>query len=302
MGETLYIKDYYDAFHIEKMMVYKRIEWRKSPILRGTRYRMLMKSQQGRDAFLVFSAIADLVVKHKSLGKLVDSDGFPITPEVIEIDTGIPLQVCEEAYVALCDPKIGWLTTDASKIGSAITHQDKLKTNSRQTQDKQDDLASSLDKSREEKKKTPCSPPRGDGGGGGRGSVSQRFIEFWQAFPSGIPNRKQDRKKCAEVWASKKLDDQADRILADVKAKRTGEKWTKDKGAFIEAPLVYLRNERWMDQDATFDWRSGWKALSEQTRQEWTHAFKIETKDRQTRPGDFGEWVTGRLERVGGAA
>lgn len=135
--------------------------------------------------------------------------------------------------------------------------------------------------------------------------VSPRFIEFWQAFPSGIPNRKQDRKKCSEVWAAKKLDDQADRILADVKAKRTGEKWTKDKGAFIEAPLVYLNNERWMDQDApgsTFDWKGRWQALPDQTRQEWTQAFRIETKDRQTRPGEFGEWVSARLERVGGAA
>jgi hypothetical protein len=233
MAETLYIKDYYDAFHIEKMMVYKRIDWRKSPILRGTRYRMLMKSREGRDTFLVFSAIADLVVKHRSLGKLVDSDGCPITPEVIEADTGIPLQVCVNAYLALQDPKIGWLTTDASRIGLPSTHQDKAKTKPRQSQDKQDVLASSLDKSREDKKKTPCSPPRGD---------AVRFEDFWQAYPA---SRRVDKAYCQSKWSARKLDSIADKIIAHVRAMSQTEDWQKDGHRFAPQTKTYLNQSRW---------------------------------------------------------
>ena len=71
----------------------------------------------------------------------------------------------------------------------------------------------------------------------------QRFEDFWAAWP---PNeRKQDRKKCFELWKQKKLDATAEQILADIAARKTGQKWRDPK--FIEAPLVYLNNRRWED-------------------------------------------------------
>lgn len=72
-----------------------------------------------------------------------------------------------------------------------------------------------------------------------------RFAEFWEAWP---PNeRKHDKAKCCEHWAKHRLDEKADAILADMRAKRGTSKWSKDGGEFIEAPLTYLRGKRWED-------------------------------------------------------
>lgn len=70
----------------------------------------------------------------------------------------------------------------------------------------------------------------------------ERFEDFWLAWPKN--DRKQDKGKCLELWKAKGLDAVADGILADVKAKRGTAKW---RDGFIEAPAVYLRNERWKD-------------------------------------------------------
>lgn len=70
-----------------------------------------------------------------------------------------------------------------------------------------------------------------------------RFDEFWTLWPAN--ERKQDRKKCREKWLATKLDRLADRILADVALRKQGTKWADPQ--FIEAPLVYLNNERWQD-------------------------------------------------------
>jgi hypothetical protein len=69
-----------------------------------------------------------------------------------------------------------------------------------------------------------------------------RFDDFWNAWPQS--ERKQDKAKCLERWASNRSDELADKILADITTKRQTQKW---QGGFIEAPLVYLNNRRWED-------------------------------------------------------
>jgi uncharacterized protein YdaU (DUF1376 family) len=69
-----------------------------------------------------------------------------------------------------------------------------------------------------------------------------RFAEFWHAWPKS--ERKQDRKACAAKWKLHGLDAQCDAILVDLATKRQTTKWQE---GYIEAPLVYLNNERWLD-------------------------------------------------------
>ncbi len=78
------------------------------------------------------------------------------------------------------------------------------------------------------------------------GGGPSRFDDFWGCWPKN--DRKQDKKKCAEFWAHKKLDGVCDVILNDIKAKRKTEKW---KQGYVEAPLVYLHNSRWEDAGMT---------------------------------------------------
>lgn len=73
----------------------------------------------------------------------------------------------------------------------------------------------------------------------------ERFAEFWKLWP---PNgRKHDKAKCCAAWAKHELDKVADQILADVRGKLGSDKWQRDEGRYIEAPLTYLNGRRWED-------------------------------------------------------
>lgn len=89
-----------------------------------------------------------------------------------------------------------------------------------------------------------------------------RFDEFWNdAWPAnGKPpfksyTRKVNRKKCAEKWDALGLDSQADVILADVRKRVYDKGWLASQGKYICAPLVYLGNERWLDNAGMADIR-----------------------------------------------
>lgn len=73
-------------------------------------------------------------------------------------------------------------------------------------------------------------------------ACAKKFEDFWIAWPAG--ERKQDKRKCEEKWRKQKLDVQANEIIADVTSKRGTKKWAD---GFIEAPLVYLNGQRWLD-------------------------------------------------------
>ena len=79
-----------------------------------------------------------------------------------------------------------------------------------------------------------------------------RFEEFWEVWPSPKDprysdyKRKTDKKKCRELWQKQNLDAQAPVIIRDVSQRAQHDKgWLQQKGEFLSAPLVYLRNERW---------------------------------------------------------
>lgn len=69
------------------------------------------------------------------------------------------------------------------------------------------------------------------------------FDRFWQAWPKS--KRKGGKPVCLTIWKSKNLDDQADAIIAHVKAMCASEDWRKQGGEYIPAPATYLRGMRW---------------------------------------------------------
>lgn len=82
-----------------------------------------------------------------------------------------------------------------------------------------------------------------------------RFSDFWQAWPRSI--RKGGKSECVKVWQASGLDAEVDVILAHVKAMAATESWTKDHGAFVPAPVVYLRGRRWDGAEIGGDLPSG---------------------------------------------
>ncbi|WP_302356653.1 hypothetical protein [Alcaligenes sp. YSL9] len=71
---------------------------------------------------------------------------------------------------------------------------------------------------------------------------SEKFQEFWQAYPS--TGRKVAKAKCAQIWKSRKLDEVADDILSHLLAIKTTPQWL---GGYEPAPLTYLNQRRWED-------------------------------------------------------
>lgn len=99
--------------------------------------------------------------------------------------------------------------------------------------------------------------------------AAKRFEEFWEAWPAngskGFEDytRRKDRRKCEEIWEKHKLDERAAEIIHDVEQRKKFDKgWRGNNGAFLSAPLVYLRNERWADGGFA-DVRDEWKRKRE---------------------------------------
>lgn len=121
-----------------------------------------------------------------------------------------------------------------------------------------------------------------------------RFDEFWECWPQS--ERKQDKKKCREKWLSSKLDALADKIFADIAARKAGHKWSDPQ--YIEAPLVYLNNARWED---------GFTPMPAATKnvQWWTSDASVIAKGEslglRARPGESMDSFKGRVSAAAGA-
>lgn len=74
---------------------------------------------------------------------------------------------------------------------------------------------------------------------------ASRFDEFWKAYP----RHEGGRALCEKAWVSKKLDREADAILADIRA-RLGDagQWKGIEKRFIPHPKTYLNRRRWEDE------------------------------------------------------
>jgi hypothetical protein len=86
----------------------------------------------------------------------------------------------------------------------------------------------------------------GKGREGKEYAVSAGFDRFWKTWPAG--ERKQDRRACWLKWEADGLEEQADRIVADVEAKKQTQKW---RDGFVEMPETYINNRRWEDGGLT---------------------------------------------------
>lgn len=74
---------------------------------------------------------------------------------------------------------------------------------------------------------------------------SKRFAEFWEAYPG---DRRVNRDECEQIWASKNLDENADKVIADVNNRRENDpQWQQEGGRFIPGSVKYLESDRWED-------------------------------------------------------
>lgn len=84
---------------------------------------------------------------------------------------------------------------------------------------------------------------------GTKNSACAEFERFWSAYPRG-----EGKKAAMQAWAKAGLDEHADKIIADVVARKPN--WTDPK--YIPHASTYLNQERWLDrkpQSSEPDWR-----------------------------------------------
>ena len=91
-------------------------------------------------------------------------------------------------------------------------------------------------RSREEKRRVKDNTPPPPATGGA-------FDTFWNEWPAH--KRKVARKQCEAKWRTKGCDAIAEAVMASLRTAKASEDWTKAKGEFIPAPLVWLNQARW---------------------------------------------------------
>ncbi len=163
METTLYIKDYAVVFRYAAAEKHDEVSWRRHPVARkSTSYRMLMATSEGRSAYVVFNAIVDLCCRARSQdGALVQSNGKPITPEVIFIATGIPKKATEAALSLLQSVDIGWITDRRPvDLESTEDRREVSPNQSRSEQTRADEIRTDLNQTRSDPIPTQGEVPR----------------------------------------------------------------------------------------------------------------------------------------------
>lgn len=73
---------------------------------------------------------------------------------------------------------------------------------------------------------------------------TERFDDFWTAYP-----RKEGKQRALKYWKRQKLDSEADRIIADVKARLADPgQWKGTKQKHIPHGSTYVNERRWEDE------------------------------------------------------
>lgn len=75
-------------------------------------------------------------------------------------------------------------------------------------------------------------------------AFTERFDRFWSAYP-----RKEGKAKALQIWKREKLDQIADKILADLHARLNDPgQWKGKDQKFIPHGSTYINQRRWEDQ------------------------------------------------------
>mgnify|MGYP003405239962 CR=1 FL=1 len=91
---------------------------------------------------------------------------------------------------------------------------------------------------REEKRRSNTPPtPKGEQ------AEPAGFVRFWAAWPKSV--RKGGKAKCLQTWRRADLEPLAEQIVRHVERMDATPDWTKEGGAYVPAPQVYLNQRRW---------------------------------------------------------
>lgn len=112
--DLLRIKDWEQTFYTSEAFRYAQVTWTKFPVSTDSiRFRRLMRTREGREAYCVFVACVQLSARAKAKGVLLVGS-TPLDSQDIAAATGIPPKVVEASIQLLASPEIGWLVPAGS--------------------------------------------------------------------------------------------------------------------------------------------------------------------------------------------
>ncbi len=108
--------------HFEKSQTRKCAAMKWVPVSNkhdGKSYRRLMRMERRAELYAVWVLLIQVASKCPVRGVLADSDG-PLTPDDLELKTGMPAESFAYAMPVLASSAIGWLTTDCDETTSTL--------------------------------------------------------------------------------------------------------------------------------------------------------------------------------------
>jgi hypothetical protein len=196
----------------------------------GIRARTVLGHEHGHTIRSIFLMLVGMCSRHEApRGGYLTIDGRP---------DGIPLtmeQLCQQAVTTpemmrialdvLSRPDIQWMTTGELSASELLAPVDSPGDETGAVEQKPDTVE-------------PEKPVGSDSG----------FSEFWAAYrcPDG---RKKDKQGCLKIWKGNHLDRVKDRVMAALARDQRSEEWKREGGAFINAPIVWLRKKEWLGTD-----------------------------------------------------
>lgn len=191
---------------------------------------------------------------------LCNRDGIvDMTPEAIAGQTGWPIDIIRKGITELAapDPRSRTAACDGRRIIPIDSHRDwgwrvtnyvKYRDEMR-SQERKEYLRLAKQKERAVNKSQhvnqfqPIAEAEAEADINTVSADAEGFVSFWKAWPSHP--RKVARKQCQKKWADMGCEKIAEDILDALFNAKRSDGWTKDGGAFIPSPLVWLNQARW---------------------------------------------------------
>lgn len=141
---TVYaIKDWAKNFENAQSRKVEDLDWVRVPIHHGLRYKRLMKSKGGVEAFGVFIALVEVAATCEPRGVLIDESG-PLTLDDLSEQTGIDTKTLQRGISLLESDRIGWVVKEPT--GSIRVEPDSTQVESDSTTMESESTKVSLDK------------------------------------------------------------------------------------------------------------------------------------------------------------
>jgi len=112
---TMRIKDFKKVFWLKDVEAHRDVSWCKYPVTRrSVRFRTLMSTAAGREAYIIFLAVVSIVARERTGGALT-MNGRDMTPEDVAAELGTPKRDITRYWNILID--IGWIEKCPSSTG-----------------------------------------------------------------------------------------------------------------------------------------------------------------------------------------